>query len=333
MERLGKTLIAIFCVIVLVIAVSVVWSFRGDEKEDIEEEINPDSDGDGMLDEWEILYGLDPSDPTDSFLDPDDDGLNNLEEHGTRTIPTDPDTDDDSAKDGEDVDPLIDSVVVVQFTHYKMEDPGEPGAGQVDVYFKIRLNDVELTSDVIIYDSDEGNVSLDFIVIYDMPDNTNTVDITFSWYDDDVFFDDKLDCSEFGDSCDIIYSVLNHSWWGDNSNGTTSGNYDGSINETYYFDEDDITINYTIFDSVGYADEIAAILEDAGSENGFEDYSELIRYHRHIIFDAFVEWCLEHPEFFAKLGGWWLLVAAGLIILGVAIYLYEDYHLQNEDLP
>lgn len=38
MEKLGKTLIAIFCVIVLVIAVSVVWSLRGDENKDVEEE-------------------------------------------------------------------------------------------------------------------------------------------------------------------------------------------------------------------------------------------------------------------------------------------------------
>jgi hypothetical protein len=54
MEKLGKTLIAIFCVIVLVIAVSVVWSSRGGKKEDTDAEINTDKDGDGMLDEWEI---------------------------------------------------------------------------------------------------------------------------------------------------------------------------------------------------------------------------------------------------------------------------------------
>lgn len=328
-----KTLIAIFCVIVLVIAVSVVWSLRDNENEDSEEEINPDSDGDGMLDEWEIMYGLNPSDPDDAYRDFDHDKLNNLQEYQNQTDPKDPDTDGDGTEDGEDIDPLIDSVVVVQFTHYKMEDPGEPGSGEVDVYFKISLNDVELTSEIIKYDADEGNVSLDHTVFYNMPDDIKLVDITFSWYDSDVFFDDKLDCSEFGDSCDLTYSIENHSWWGDNSNGTTSGNYDGSINETDYLDEDDVTINYTIFDSIGNADEIVAILEEAGSSNGFEDYNEMVRYLRHKIMEEVIEWCLENPDFFATFGPIGSLIALGLGILVIVIYVYEIYYLPNKDSP
>ncbi|MDP3786638.1 MAG: C25 family cysteine peptidase [Candidatus Omnitrophota bacterium] len=44
-----------------------------------------DSDGDGMTDDWEIYYGLDPYNPNDAMLDLDGDGLTNLEEflHGT----------------------------------------------------------------------------------------------------------------------------------------------------------------------------------------------------------------------------------------------------------
>jgi hypothetical protein len=39
-----------------------------------------DSDDDGMSDEWEIYYGLDPNDPKDAMEDTDDDGyLNNME--------------------------------------------------------------------------------------------------------------------------------------------------------------------------------------------------------------------------------------------------------------
>ncbi|UCE74526.1 MAG: hypothetical protein JSV56_02155 [Methanomassiliicoccales archaeon] len=327
MKKTHKTIVALFSVCVLLLAVSLTGCLEGDEDKK-DEEKNLDKDGDGMLDEWELLYGLNPSDPTDAHLDPDNDGLDNLEEHGTRTVPTDPDTDDDEAKDGEDVDPLIDSVVVVQFTHYKMEDPGDIGT-EVDVYFKIRLNDVELTSDIIHYDTDEGDIPLDFSTFYDMPDDTAIVGITFSWFDDDLFFDDKLDCSGTGDSCDLVYSIENHSWWGDTNNGTTSGEYDGSTDT----DEDDVTIEFTIFDSVGNADEIEAILNNSGSDNGMEDFNELVRYHGHVILNNVIQWCLDNPEKFLYKGGWSTILGIGLIILGIAIYLYEDYHLQNEDTP
>ncbi len=39
-----------------------------------------DTDGDGIEDEWEIIYGFDPFDPSDGSLDVDGDGLDNLAE-------------------------------------------------------------------------------------------------------------------------------------------------------------------------------------------------------------------------------------------------------------
>ncbi len=47
-----------------------------------------DSDGDRMPDFWEILYGLNPNDPTDAGADPDGDGFTNLEEYIAGTNPT-----------------------------------------------------------------------------------------------------------------------------------------------------------------------------------------------------------------------------------------------------
>src|SRR4030042_1431126 len=49
-----------------------------------------DSDGDGMPDEWETLYGLNPQDPSDANMDLDRDGLTNLREYQNDTIPTTP---------------------------------------------------------------------------------------------------------------------------------------------------------------------------------------------------------------------------------------------------
>ena len=46
-----------------------------------------DDDGDGMSDEWEIDYGLNPLDPDDANEDPDNDGYTNLEEFENKTNP------------------------------------------------------------------------------------------------------------------------------------------------------------------------------------------------------------------------------------------------------
>jgi hypothetical protein len=64
---------------------------------------NTDSDGDGMLDEWELLSGLKYDDPADATDDPDLDTLTNLEEYYNNTDPLNNDTDDDGLSDGEEV--------------------------------------------------------------------------------------------------------------------------------------------------------------------------------------------------------------------------------------
>jgi len=46
-----------------------------------------DDDNDGMPDTWETENGLNPLDATDASLDPDGDGLTNLEEYEGDTDP------------------------------------------------------------------------------------------------------------------------------------------------------------------------------------------------------------------------------------------------------
>ena len=49
---------------------------------------NPDTDSDQLPDGWEVSYGLNPLDSSDSDVDSDGDGLTNLEEHFGTTDPT-----------------------------------------------------------------------------------------------------------------------------------------------------------------------------------------------------------------------------------------------------
>ncbi|MEI8351910.1 MAG: thrombospondin type 3 repeat-containing protein, partial [bacterium] len=63
-------------------------------------DLTPDSDADGLPDEWELAQGLDPYDPSDASADPDHDGLSNRAEYGWGANPRDADTDHDGWSDG-----------------------------------------------------------------------------------------------------------------------------------------------------------------------------------------------------------------------------------------
>ena len=57
--------------------------------------LDPDSDGGGCWDGWEVRYGLDPTNPKDDLFDTDNDGWSNFREFLVGTDPLDPNTDND----------------------------------------------------------------------------------------------------------------------------------------------------------------------------------------------------------------------------------------------
>lgn len=59
-----------------------------------------DSDQDGLYDNWEIIHGLDPSNPEDAMSDPDGDLLSAADEFLMGTNENNPDTDGDGIPDG-----------------------------------------------------------------------------------------------------------------------------------------------------------------------------------------------------------------------------------------
>ena len=60
------------------------------EKREVAAPVVLDADGDGLPDEWEKKYGLNPNDANDADLDKDGDGFTNREEFEAKTDPTDP---------------------------------------------------------------------------------------------------------------------------------------------------------------------------------------------------------------------------------------------------
>ena len=52
--------------------------------------VEVDTDGDGLPNDWEKKYGLNPNDPSDANVDSDNDGFTNAEEFAAKTNPKDP---------------------------------------------------------------------------------------------------------------------------------------------------------------------------------------------------------------------------------------------------
>jgi alpha-tubulin suppressor-like RCC1 family protein len=74
----------------------------GNDAFPLNELYSADSDNDGMADAWEILYGLNPNDPSDTISDQDDDGAVALQEFIEGTLPV-ADADNDGLSDNYEV--------------------------------------------------------------------------------------------------------------------------------------------------------------------------------------------------------------------------------------
>ncbi len=98
-----------------------------------------DTDGDGIPDAWEKLYGLDPEDSSDASLDYDSDLLTNLMEYLLGTNPKNNDTDNDNVLDGTDAFPT-DPAASVDSDGDNYPDNWNPGKSEKDSTTGLKLD-------------------------------------------------------------------------------------------------------------------------------------------------------------------------------------------------
>ncbi|MBS7657034.1 PKD domain-containing protein [Candidatus Bathyarchaeota archaeon] len=68
---------------------TVVTVLRDTDRDSTPDILDDDDDGDGMPDEWELRFRLNPTEPSDAHMDMDGDGLTNLQEFLGNTNPND----------------------------------------------------------------------------------------------------------------------------------------------------------------------------------------------------------------------------------------------------
>ncbi|MFO8133320.1 MAG: hypothetical protein R6U10_05250 [Thermoplasmatota archaeon] len=251
----AKVLIAIFVAALLVIAAiiiaPIIYEGGGDDNGS-----GPDTDGDGMPDEWEEAHGLNPDNPGDRNEDPDGDGLYNYEEYRLGTDPQNPDTDGDGVPDGLDLIPLADAGIRVSIDRIRVKDavdtwPADRNVGQI--FCKVYVDGVIVT-DHLPAAAEELEIDKPYTVNWSV--TTNVSDdrshvVRIEVYDEDPAGREELldvdgkDSNKDQDGYALVVEYhLGTGTVGRTQTGTSDGSDDG--NSGFLQDDKDVEITYTI---------------------------------------------------------------------------------------
>ncbi|MGC9309042.1 MAG: zinc-ribbon domain-containing protein, partial [Thermoplasmatota archaeon] len=248
----AKVLIAIFVVALLVIAAIIIAPMLYND--DGGGNGGPDSDNDGMPDDWEEANGLDPEDPADRNTDLDGDGLTNYEEYKMGTDPQNADTDNDGVDDSLDLIPTKDAGIRVSIDRIRVKDmvdrwPADRSVGQI--FCKIYVDGIIIT-DHLPAEAQELDIDTPYTVNWSV--TTNVSDdrshiVRFEFYDEDPLgIEEPLDVDGNDNSKDIDgYALVIEYYLGTGDvgrfqTGTSDGSDDGNSGLQ---DDKDVEITYT----------------------------------------------------------------------------------------
>ncbi len=98
-RTLAKIIILAVIITIIIQIYAIQFLFMSDQ----DQEPDLDWDNDGIPNDWEIKYNLDPHNSTDNITDADNDGLSNIREYNLGTDPINCDTDHDGLSDSWEV--------------------------------------------------------------------------------------------------------------------------------------------------------------------------------------------------------------------------------------
>jgi hypothetical protein len=182
-----------------------------------------DLDNDGVPNDEDAF----PRDPNE-WIDTDGDGIGDN---------ADIDKDNDDIKNENDYLPYFDAALNISLQTVRILGAVDtpPFDSPAEVFFIIYLDDEELVTahpsgsdyweDVII----DTTFPLNWYFIYNVPDDQSTFDLRIELYDQDSFSSEQLDIDGTFDgdfSLDLHYKLQTGGWWGDDTDGMTTGTDD-----------------------------------------------------------------------------------------------------------
>ena len=160
------------------------------------------------------------------------------------------DNDSDGFNDLVDLQDGFDAGILIELKTAKIIDQVDFLTGMGDVYFTINVNgrqEARIDDSGYPYTFQVGTTySIEKSLRFNVDDNSRFTKISISMIDEDFFSkSDAIDIDEVNladKTLDIMFDMVNGTWYGDNVNGHADGSLDG----TQSYDDDDGALGYDI---------------------------------------------------------------------------------------